>query len=68
MPLYYENRIPQLELTNKDLSENVTDAIEAAFLDEDQEEKLEKEFSREYHLITREDRLEAIAQDIVSHF
>ena len=68
VPLYYENRIPQLELTNKDLSENVTDAIEAAFLDEDQEEKLEKEFSREYHLITREDRLEAIAQDIVSHF
>lgn len=68
VPLYYENRIPQLELTNKDLSEDVTNAIEAAFLDEDQEERLEKEFSREYHLITREDRLEAIAQDIVSHF
>ena len=32
--------------------------LEAAELDEDQEKKLEREFSREYHLITRDDRLE----------
>ena len=30
--------------------------------------KLEREFGREYHLITREERLETIAKDIVSHF
>ncbi|MCE2414602.1 hypothetical protein J4G07_11395 [Candidatus Poribacteria bacterium] len=29
---------------------------------------LEYEFAREYHLITREDRLETIAKDIVAHF
>ncbi len=42
--------------------------LEEAELDEAQEEKLEREFSREYHLITRDDRLEKIAEDIVLHF
>ena len=30
--------------------------------------RLEHEFAREYHLITREERLETIAEDIVEHF
>jgi type I restriction enzyme R subunit len=68
VPLFYENRIPQLELTNTELNEEIADAIESADLDEAQENKLEREFSREYHLITREERLDEIAQDIVSHF
>lgn len=68
VPLFYENRIPRLELTNNELNEEITDAIESADLDEAQENKLEREFSREYHLITREERLDEIAQDIVTHF
>ncbi|MFB2920226.1 MULTISPECIES: type I restriction endonuclease subunit R [Aerosakkonema] len=68
VPLFYENRIPQLQLTNTELNENITNAIESADLDEEEENKLEREFAREYHLITREERLEAIAQDIVTHF
>jgi type I restriction enzyme R subunit len=68
VPLFYENRIPQLELTNTELNEEITDAIESADLDEAQENKLEREFSREYHLITRDERLDEIAQDIVTHF
>jgi len=68
VPLFYENRIPQLELTNSELNEEITDAIESADLDEAQENKLEREFSREYHLITRDERLDEIAQDIVTHF
>jgi type I restriction enzyme R subunit len=44
------------------------DLLEAAELDEAQEKKLEREFAREYQLITREDRLERIARDIVEHF
>ncbi len=68
VPLYYENRIPELELTNEDLNEDIENVVEAAMLDEDQERKLEREFSREYHLITRDDRLEKIAEDLVSHF
>ena len=68
VPLFYENRIPQLELTNSELNEEIADAIESADLDEAQENKLEREFSREYHLITRDERLEEIAKDIVTHF
>ncbi|MCB0746098.1 MAG: type I restriction endonuclease subunit R [Ignavibacteriae bacterium] len=69
VPLYYENRIPELQLDDKDLfDEKIQDIIEAAELDDAQERKLEREFSREYHLITREDRLNKIANDIVEHF
>ncbi|MHA1226576.1 MAG: type I restriction enzyme endonuclease domain-containing protein [Candidatus Hodarchaeales archaeon] len=42
--------------------------LEEAEIDDRQEEKLSREFSREYHLITREERLEKIAEDIVNHF
>jgi type I restriction enzyme R subunit len=68
VPLYYENRIPELQLTNENLNEDMEDLLEAAELDEGQEKKLEREFAREYQLITREDRLERIARDIVQHF
>ncbi|MFZ3166513.1 MAG: type I restriction endonuclease [Candidatus Methanoperedens sp.] len=68
VPLYYENRILELQLTNKELNEDLQRLIEEAELDPDQENKLEHEFSREYHLITRDDRLEKIAKDLVAHF
>jgi type I restriction enzyme R subunit len=68
VPLYYENRIPELQLINEALNDDLTDVIEEALLDEAQEEKLEREFLREYHLITREERLDKIAEDIVDHY
>lgn len=68
VPLYYENRIPEVQLKNKDLNEDMERIIEEAMLDEDQMKKLEREFAREYHLITRNDRLEKVAEDIVDHF
>jgi type I restriction enzyme R subunit len=68
VPLYYENRIPELQLTNEDLNEDMERLLEEAELDEEQEKKLEREFARQYHLITRDDRLEAVAEDIVEHF
>ena len=68
VPLFYENRIPELQLTNENLNEEMEQLLEAAELDEAQEQKLEREFSREYHLITRDDRLEKIAEDLVTHF
>ena len=42
--------------------------IEAADLDEDQQRRLERELGRQYHLLTRDDRLETVAKDIVQHF
>ena len=68
VPLYYENRVPTLQLTNEDLNEDLERILENADLDAAQEAKLEHEFAREYHLITRDERLETIAEDIVSHF
>lgn len=68
VPLYYENRIPEVQLTNQELNRDLEALLEAAELDEAQEKKLEREFGREYHILTREDRLEAIAKDLVEHF
>jgi type I restriction enzyme R subunit len=68
VPLYYENRIPELQLKNENLNEDMARVIEDAELDKEQEAKLEREFSHEYHLITRNDRLEKVAEDLVKHF
>ena len=68
MPLFYENRTPELQLVNPDLNDDIYRLIEDADLDAEQEAKLERELGRQYHLITRDDRLETVAQDIVRHF
>lgn len=68
VPLYYENRIPELQLTNENLNEDMEQLLEAAELDEAQEKKVEREFARQYHLITRDERLDTVAKDIVQHF
>lgn len=68
VPLYYENRTPELQIVNENLNKDIEKLLEDAELDQDQEKKLEREFAREYHLITRDDRLETIAADLVKHF
>jgi type I restriction enzyme R subunit len=68
VPLFYENRTPELQLTNPDLNEDIYRLIEDAELDPEQEAKLERDLARQYHLLTRDDRLETVAQDIVRHF
>ncbi len=68
VPLYYENRTPELQLVNPDLNDEIYDLIERAELDPEQEARLERELSRQYHLITRDDRLDTVAKDIARHF
>jgi type I restriction enzyme R subunit len=68
VPLFYENRTPELELVNPDLNEDIYRLIEDADLDDDQQAKLEQVLGRQYHLITRDDRLETVARDIMQHF
>ena len=68
VPLFYENRIPELQLTNDQLNDDIYRVIEDAVLDEEQERKLERVLGRQYHLITRDDRLDKVAADIVRHF
>jgi type I restriction enzyme, R subunit len=68
VPLFYENRTPELHLDNPDLNDDIYTLIEDAELSEEAEKRLERELGRQYHLITRDDRLETIAKDLVQHF
>ena len=68
VPLYYENRVAQVLLDNEELNEEFEGILEEAALDETQENRIEREFARQYHIITRDERLEDVARDIVSHF
>ncbi|MBT9145670.1 MAG: Type I restriction enzyme EcoR124II R protein [candidate division WS2 bacterium] len=68
VPLFYENRKPKVQLVNLSLNEDIQRILEDAEFDDVEQRKFEREFSKEYQLITREDRLEDIAQDIVLHF
>ena len=68
VPLFYENRTPELQLVNPDLNDDIYELIDAAALDEEQEAKLERELGKQYHILTRDDRLETVAKDIVRHF
>lgn len=68
VPLFYENRTPELHLDNPELNDDIYELIENADLSDEAEKKLERELGRQYHLITRDDRLDTVAQDIVKHF
>jgi type I restriction enzyme R subunit len=68
VPLFYENRTPELQLINPHLNDDIYRLIDDAELDPEQEAKLARELSRQYHILTRDERLETVAQDIVRHF
>ena len=68
VPLYYQDRIPEVMLSNDHFSEELYDIIDESGIDDKHEEKLERKFSQMYQIITRDDRLEKVAKDIVEHF
>ena len=69
VPLYYENRIPELQLTNDDLTEDMDEIMRRGRPGRGPGSASWSGSSRrEYHLITREDRLDRIGEDIVAHF
>ena len=68
VPLYYENRLPKIELTDKDLGERVFKLLDEAELDEDQTRALRRELAKLYSLITDDRRLDEVARDIVEHY
>ncbi len=68
VPLFYENRIPELQLDTEAFAEDVAEIVEEADLDEAQERELERRLGRQYHLLTRDDRLDRVADDMVRHF
>ena len=68
VPLYYEARKPELQLAADELKDELDALLDDAALDEEQEIKLQQTFAKQYHLITRNDRLDEIATDLVRHF
>jgi type I restriction enzyme R subunit len=66
--LYYENRSPQLQIANPTFGDDLMAVVEAADLDEGEERKLARALGQQYEVITRDDRLETVAADIVDHF
>lgn len=53
---------------NPEINSRILDAIENADMDVSQQEKLEREFAKEIHLLTAEPRLDSIAKDFVGHY
>jgi type I restriction enzyme R subunit len=68
VPLFYDNRTPELELVNPNLNDDIYKLIEDADLVEEQQNRIEQALGKQYHLITRDDRLETVAKDVVRHF
>jgi type I restriction enzyme R subunit len=68
VPLYYEGRLPELQLDDVDLDQDIAAILDEAGLDEDAEQQLAGRFARQYQVITNSDRLDKIAQDLVRHF
>jgi type I restriction enzyme R subunit len=66
--LYYENRTPELHLNNPQLDDELHAVLDAASLDDASEARLEQLLGQKYHLITRDERLTTVADDIVQHF
>jgi len=68
VPLYYENRIPELQLINENFSDELEQILDDAEVDEEVEGALVKQLGNQYMLLTRPERLKTIAADLVRHF
>ena len=68
VPLYYENRIPKLMNSNSNIGSELSAIMDYYDLHDEDEENLELQYSTFYQIITRDDRLNAIAEDVVEHF
>lgn len=68
LPLRYLNRGEKLGIDNPDLDDQMAKIIESEDLDDDQRKKLQREFARDYPILTSQQRLDAIAKDLVWHF
>lgn len=66
VPIYYENRTPKVITENPDLAKELE--LLQSQLSEDEEEKLNQQFTTAYALLSREDVLDMIADDIVRHY
>ena len=65
--LVYENRGEKLGIARLDLNDRIADAIEKTDLDPNQQALLEHLLGKDYEVITADDRLDKLADDVVEH-
>lgn len=68
VPLYYENRIPEVNMDEELLEEGLERIVEEYNMTEEEEDRLAREYSKQAKFLKRDDRLETIAEDIALHF
>lgn len=68
VPLFYIKRVPEVELQNDYFDSDFTDIIEEENLTDAEQRRLENKYSKILEVIKRDDRLEAVAKHIASHF
>ena len=68
VPLFYSKRVPDVELENNYLDDDILDIIEDENLNSDEERILENSTSRVLEVIKRDSRIDKVARDIAYHF
>lgn len=68
VPLFYKKSVPQVEQINEDLIGEAAEILEEENLTEEQQKRLDREYSTLMEVVRRKDRLQEIAQHIVQHF
>lgn len=69
VPLFYDARGDRLAITIGDMNERIAEKLEELEItDINVEQRLQRDLSRDYHVITAEKRLEQVASDFVDHY
>ena len=68
VPLYYHNRVPRMQLQNDALNDELAEIVADENLSEEQQERLLRKYANVVTVITDNDRLDVVAQDVVDHF
>lgn len=68
VPLFYSKRVPDVELENNYLDDDILDIIEDENLNSDEERILENSTSKVLEVIKRDSRIDKVARDIACHF
>jgi type I restriction enzyme R subunit len=68
VPLFYHNRVPKMGLQNNELNEEFAEIMADENLSDEQQERLTRKYASMMTVLTDNDRLDAIARDVVRHF
>ncbi|WMX17130.1 type I restriction endonuclease subunit R [Aureispira sp. CCB-E] len=68
VPLFYKKSVPQVEQINEDMVGEAAQILEEENLTEEQQKRLDREYSTLLEIVRRKDRLKEIALHIVQHF